>query len=126
MDTLNPVFSPPSQSSGSAIATAKKNEPSSGFVSTITTAPTQLPKQQDPNNPEHKQDISNAVKDINNFFQMSQRSLDFSLDEASGHMVLQIKDTVTNEVIRQIPGEEALVLAKRLDDLTGLLFKAQA
>ena len=39
---------------------------------------------------------------------------------------MQIKDTKTNEVIRQIPGEDALKLAKQLDEVTGVLFKAQA
>ena len=64
--------------------------------------------------------------DINHYFQMAQRSLGFTIDEASGHMVMQIKDTQTNEVIRQIPGEDALKLAKQLDDVKGVLFKANA
>jgi uncharacterized FlaG/YvyC family protein len=41
-------------------------------------------------------------------------------------MVMQIKDSKTNELIRQIPGEDALMLAKRLDDVKGVLFKARA
>ena len=39
---------------------------------------------------------------------------------------MQIRDIKSNELIRQIPAEEVLKLAKRLDDLTGILFKAQA
>ncbi|PPK72479.1 flagellar protein FlaG [Methylobacter tundripaludum] len=126
MDTLTAVSPPPSQGSGSVQAPSKKD---GGPVTAAGTATAQvkLPEQKEPENkPENTEEISNAVKDINNFFQAAQRSLGFSIDEASGHMVMQIKDTETNEVIRQIPGEDAIKLAKRLDDLTGILFKAQA
>lgn len=127
MDTLKAVSAYTPQSSGLVQSPAKKNEDTGGTVSAVATASTaiqlKLPEQKDP---ENKQQISNAVNEINNFFQTAQRSLGFSMDESTGHMVMQIKDTKTNEVIRQIPGEDVLKLAKRLDDLTGVLFKAQA
>jgi len=130
MDTLNAISAPPVQSSGLVQAPPKKDPQSGESVSAVSKAPearqVKLPEHKDLNDPETKQEISNAVKDINNFFQMAQRSLGFSMDEASGHMVMQIKDTKTNEVIRQIPGEDVLKLVKRLDDVTGVLFKAQA
>ncbi len=123
MDTLN-VIPPPTQGSSSGpvqILPKKTEQPN--LVAPVTATPVHIPEQKDQ---ENKQQISNAVKDINNFFQMAQRSLDFSIDEATGHLVMQIKDTKTNEVIRQVPGEDALLLAKRLDDVKGVLFKAQA
>lgn len=127
MDTLKAVSAHPSQSTGLVQAPPKKDEESGGTVAAVTTAKAatlvKLPEQKDQ---ETKQEISSAVKEINNFFQMTQRSLGFSIDEDSGHVVMQIKDTETNELIRQIPGEDVLKLAKRLDDLTGILFKAQA
>lgn len=134
MDTLKAVSVHPIQSTGVAQAPPKKNEESGASVSAVatTTAATETtettpvelsgPKSQE----EHKQKISNAVEDINNFFQIAQHSLGFTVDEVSGKMVMQIRDTKTNELIRQIPGEEVLKLAKRLDDLSGILFKAQA
>lgn len=127
MDTLKAVSAPPIQSYGLVQAPPKKDQQSGGSVIAVATTTeaiqVKLSEQKDPNDP---QQISNAVKDINNFFQLTQRSLGFSMDEASGHMVMQIKDTETNEVIRQIPGEDVLKLVKRLDDVTGVLFKAQA
>ena len=133
MDTLNAISASPPQSSGVVQAPLKKDQPSGGSVVAAATATETMQAMQvnlsentAPNDPEKNQQISNAVKDINNFFQMTQRSLGFTMDEASGHMVMQIKDTETNEVIRQIPGEDVLTLVKRLDDVTGVLFKAQA
>jgi len=130
MDTLKAVSAPPPQSSGLVQAPSKKDDQSGGSVEAVATTTPAIqakpPEQNDSKDLENKQQISDAVKEINNFFQSAQRSLGFSIDEASGHMVMQIKDTATNEVIRQIPGEDAIKLAKRLDDITGVLFKAQA
>lgn len=127
MDILKAISEPPTQSFGLVQALPKKNEKSGESVSAIaTTKPAiqvQLPEQKDYDNKQH---IANTVEDINHFFQTAQRSLAFSLDEASGHIVMQIRDSQTNELIRQIPGEDVLKLAKQLDDLTGVLFKAQA
>jgi flagellar protein FlaG len=131
MDTLNGLSPQPYKGSGSAQAPpvpVGKAE-SGGTVNAVATATVVAPTQDvlsAPQNHETKQQISSAVKDINDFFQMTQRSLGFSLDEASGVMVMQITDTKTGELIRQIPGEAALKLAKQLDELTGVLFKAQA
>jgi flagellar protein FlaG len=124
MDTLKAVSSPPYRGSGSATAPTKLDGPVNAVAT--STAPVLVIASSEQPDQENKQQINNAVNDINNFFQMTQRSLGFSLDESSGKMVMQITDTETHEVIRQIPGEDVLKLAKHLDDLTGVLFKAQA
>jgi len=127
MDTLKAVSTHPSQSYGLVSVPAKNDEKPGGYVSAVATAtPAILAKLPKPKDQENQQQISSAVKDINNFFQTVQRSLGFTTDEASGQLVMQIRDTKTNELIRQIPSEDVLKLAKRLDDLTGVLFKAQA
>ncbi len=132
MDTLKAVSVYPIQGSGLAQASPKKSQEPGESVSAIATTETTetteatTPDVPDPKDQEHKQKISKAVEDINNFFQVAQHSLGFSVDEVSGKMVMQIRDTKTHELIRQIPGEDVLKLAKRLDDLNGILFKAQA
>ena len=42
------------------------------------------------------------------------RSLHFSIDEQSGETVVSVRDAETGEVIRQMPSEEALRLARAL------------
>jgi flagellar protein FlaG len=54
------------------------------------------------------------VSDINNYVQNLQRSLLFTVDEESGKDVVTVLDTETEEVIRQYPSEEVLVIARRL------------
>lgn len=79
------------------------------------------------NNQEHsKEQVNNALKNINNFFQMSKRTMQFTLNEDTGRMVVEIKDEKTGEVIRQIPSEDVLQLEKKLDEFQGLLFSKKA
>lgn len=73
-----------------------------------------------------KRPVEQAVKDINEFFQNIRRTLEFKLDQDSGRMVVQIKDAETKQVIRQIPEEYVLKLAKQLDEVKGLLFEDKA
>lgn len=73
-----------------------------------------------------KEQVDNALKNINNFFQMSKRTMQFSMNESTGKMVIEIKDEKTGEVIRQIPSEEVLQLEKKLDEVQGLLFSKKA
>jgi flagellar protein FlaG len=122
MDTLKTLSSLPYQ--GQATAATRQSSDVAGAVAAAA-ASVQVKLDGKPGQ-ENKQQISSAVSEINNFFQMAQRSLSFSLDESSGKMVMQIIDTETQEMIRQIPSEDVLKLAKHLDELTGVLFKAQA
>ncbi len=123
MDTLKVVSSPPPPHP-SLRAAPQSDKVITGVKAVATTVmPTPLPELSEQDN---KQQISNAVKDINTFFEAAQRSLAFSLDDGSGEMVMQITDTKTGELIRQIPGEAALNIAKQLDELTGILFKGRA
>lgn len=54
------------------------------------------------------------------------RNLQFSIDEDTGRTVVKIVDPETQEVIRQIPSEQLLSIAKSLASSTGLLVKQQA
>lgn len=53
-------------------------------------------------------------------------SLRFSVDHDTGRTVVRVTDANTQEVIRQIPAEEVLKLAKEIDRMQGLLFHKQA
>lgn len=73
-----------------------------------------------------REDVDNAVKKIAEFVAPNQSDINFSVDESSGIRVVKIIDRNSNEVIRQMPSEEAVALAKALDKLQGLLIKEKA
>ena len=70
-------------------------------------------------------DLEKAVKDIREFVQAAQRKLDFSIDNSTHQVVVKVIATESGEVIRQIPSETALKLAKSLHDASSLLFDAK-
>lgn len=73
-----------------------------------------------------REQIEAAVATIQDFVQNVQRSLNFSLEEGSGRVVVKVTDAGSGDVIRQIPSEEALQLAENLSEVRSLLFKAEA
>ena len=81
-----------------------------------------------------EQALNAAVKQLNSYVQSINRNLEFNIDNDSGQTVVKVIDSETDELIRQIPNEEALSIAKHLDGVSDdnshasglLLIKAQA
>ena len=71
------------------------------------------------------EEVEVAVEEMNAFVQSMQRNLSFTVDEQLGQAIISVKDTETDEVIRQIPSEELVVLRKKMDDVAGILFEAK-
>ncbi len=82
------------------------------------------------------QALGKAVSKISSQVQNLQRDLQFSIEEELplGRAVITVLDRETQEVIRRIPSEEALAIARQLEDITdsstgsveGLLLKTEA
>ncbi|MDY7539530.1 flagellar protein FlaG [Undibacterium sp. RTI2.1] len=70
-------------------------------------------------------ELKKSVDAINNFIN-SDNSVNFSIDNDSGKVVIKIVDSQTNTVLRQIPSVEVLAVAKDLAKLQGLLINDKA
>lgn len=57
---------------------------------------------------------------------ISNNSLDFSIDDSSGKTIVRVTDKESGELIRQIPSQEMLDIARSLDRLQGILVKQKA
>ncbi|MEE2001193.1 MULTISPECIES: flagellar protein FlaG [Alkalimonas] len=69
-----------------------------------------------------RKELDEAVEVMNNAVAIQERSLSFSIDDASGREVIKVVDFKTSELIRQIPSEELLKVAqdvKRLQQEMG-------
>lgn len=60
------------------------------------------------------EDLDATVRKLSDYVQSVERSLRFSVDEDSGRTVVKVMDIETDEVIRQIPAEEALRLVRHI------------
>ncbi len=71
-------------------------------------------------------EVKEAVSKLNEFSQKTQRDLNFQIDEDSGRTVIRVYDRITAKLVRQIPDEAALELAKKLNsEEPSLMFSAQ-
>lgn len=73
-----------------------------------------------------EQRIAEAVTSLNDYVQSVRRDLQFSIDEQTGVTVIKVVDSETQEVIRQIPPDEVLNLARRLGEPGGLILQTLA
>ena len=70
---------------------------------------------------EASQEVRNAaetaMKDIQHFISSQASSVRIHKDETSGHMIVQLVDPDTGEVVRTLPSEELLRLARSFEML---------
>ncbi|MEH6470251.1 MAG: flagellar protein FlaG [Halopseudomonas sp.] len=62
-----------------------------------------------------------SVEKLNQFMKEGQRALAFSVDDSAEQVVVRVTDRETNELVRQIPTEEALAIREHLDSVMGML-----
>ncbi|MBY6033649.1 flagellar protein FlaG [Marinobacter daepoensis] len=65
-------------------------------------------------NEAQREELDQAVSQLNDFVQNVQRDLQFEVDNDLGQTIVKVVDQQTQEVIRQIPDEVALRLAEKL------------
>jgi|GEM_PF-1009997 len=61
-----------------------------------------------------RESLQNAVAQLNEHMQNVERTLQFTIDEGSGKDVVTVLDKKTEEIIRQFPSEEVLVIARQI------------
>ncbi len=61
--------------------------------------------------------LDEAVKKVSDFLSAQNRDLLFNIDEQTQRTVVTVKESSSGEVIRQIPSEEVLKLADRIQEL---------
>lgn len=106
-------------SSRGQVAEARQTEQASG-LSPLEMMQKQRAEEQKENN------VERAVAQLNDYVQNTERKLEFQLDDESGDTIVRVYDKNSDELIRQIPNEEAVELAKRLNQEEPLsLFSAQ-
>jgi len=116
---LNPTLQP-SLAGGVARDSTSVNSPSK--VSEKAELESSLKVEEKPEKEDSKQSISNekveeAVTSLNSSIQSVQRNLQFSVDKDLNRIVINVTDKNTDEVVRQIPSEDVLDLARNLQDI---------
>lgn len=70
--------------------------------------------------------VQAAVDNVNAALAASNRSIEFSIDPDVKTLVVRVIDKQDGSVLRQMPSQEMLAIAKALDQVKGLLLRNQA
>jgi len=70
--------------------------------------------------------LRQAVESINRQLTESTKNVRFSIDEDSGGVIVRVMDSETDQVIRQIPSEEAISISQSIERALGLLLHQKA
>jgi len=74
-----------------------------------------------------KAELDLAVEKLNDFTaNVAKRDLKFTVDKDTSAFVVTVTDRETQEVIRQMPTEEALAVAKQIESMLGLILNDKA
>ena len=76
-------------------------------------------------------DIDKAVEDLQNFVEALGRDLSFRRDESINKSIITVRDANTNQLVRQIPAEEVVEVARQIKESmdklrTGVLMNGEA
>lgn len=75
---------------------------------------------EDPSAVAEASQLSEAVSRMSDYVQNIRRGLEFTIDEESDRTVITVYDIESEEVIRQIPSEEFLNLARHFNETGGI------
>ena len=76
--------------------------------------------------PVDSKELEDAIESVNDHMRNLQRDIQFSVDDDSGRTIVKVVDGESQEVIRQIPSEEVLAIAKGLAEFKGMLLQEKA
>ena len=67
-------------------------------------------------------DYKKAVVEINRALEKIPTTLAFQVDDASKRFIVNVADISTGDIIRQIPGDAVLRIARQLESMKGIIF----
>ena len=72
---------------------------------TIPTGSLRVPPDEESDTSKNAKELAQAVLDISQYIQNTQRNLEFDIDETSGRTVIRVMDAESEKLVRQIPAE---------------------
>ena len=71
-------------------------------------------------------ELEEAVKRLSEAIEQSPTATKITVDEELDRFIVQVTDKQTGEVVREIPGEAILKIARNIENLKGLLYDNKA
>jgi flagellar protein FlaG len=113
------------QSSGTPQVIAQPKRSDAEVVSQVASTVIK-PSNVDASSQPTREVVAKAAADIQQFVQSMGRNLSFSVDETTGYNVVRVVNPNTGELVRQLPSEELLKIARDFQRLNNVLVSQRA
>ena len=117
-----PVIKPKAAPTGPKVSASSKSADPKESAAAMSKVADQRKTQSINEITEMASEIREAIAAINEAVKKVPTSLDFSVDEASKRFVVQVTDKNTGELIRKLPGDAVLRIARQLESMKGIVF----
>lgn len=122
----NPVPGNTPRPAAAEASTAEVRQAHSAQISSAAPVQTEQSVSQTQKAEANRQELEEAVKQVNDFLKPINNAIQFNLDDDTGKTIVKVIDLATKDVIRQFPSEEMLSIAKAIDKMKGLLVQQKA
>lgn len=68
-----------------------------------------------------EKEVSDAVEKVNKMFEGTNRRFEISVHEKTGGIIIKIVDSITNEIIREVPPKKILDMIANMMEMAGLI-----
>lgn len=121
MEGINPIMKIPEAVSREAV----RAKPKSTQTPVVAPANTESLAAPAPAPPVPAAEVKNAAAELDKALQQQNSDLSVSVDETTGTMVVQITDSSTGEVVKQIPPKQLMEANVSMNKIVGLLIDDQ-
>lgn len=126
VDSISSNMASPLSGFANAAPTPQRPEPAVQVTNTAAGRNGGNATAQQGNGNEASRPATDTFEEINNAMQAWDTGLRFEIDEDTQQLVVSIVDSKTGEVIRQVPNEEVLHIAKMISQFQGQLVSVKA
>ncbi len=112
--------------SASSVSNGKAAENAQGTESALQTAKAESRNEPGKSAKLDAEQLKRAMERLNHFLEPYASQLKFTVDSKTNMDVVQVIDTSSKDVIRQIPSEEVIRIAESVEKLQGLLIRQTA
>ena len=105
-------------------ATAKPAASAQAVAAPVVQAPVKVKLQIDPE--QSRKHVQEAIDRLNDAMKKTNQSLNFKMDDVINSPVVTVRNSVTGDVVRQIPNEVVIHVAHNIEKMKGLLHNSMS
>lgn len=124
LNISNSLRQAPSPAAAHATAKQAAAAPAQVAAAPVVQAPVKVKLQIDPE--QSRKNVQEAIDRLNDAMKKTNQSLNFKMDDVINSPVVTVRNSVTGDVVRQIPNEVVIHVAHNIEKMKGLLHNSMS